>query len=71
MVKELHDSTNRTSKQKTHKKTNSLNESPLYNAKVTKKQEFFHPDTPENGFSPLQSKEVRNFIFKSLNFIKF
>jgi len=45
--------------QQSHKKTNSLNETPFYNAKVNNKQEFFYPENIENEFGQLESKEVK------------
>ena len=51
-------STKKSKGQQSHKKTNSLNETPFYNAKVNNKQEFFHPENTENGFGQLESKEV-------------
>lgn len=41
-----------------NKKTQSLHETPLYNAKVTNKQEFFKPESHEHGFGKLNHREV-------------
>ena len=57
--KDLYDiSYTKKSKTETQKKTNSLNESPLYNAKVNNKQEFYHPERQEKGFGQLDDREV-------------
>ena len=43
---------------KKYNRTNSLHETPVYNAKVSNKQEFLHPESKENGFGDLEHREV-------------
>lgn len=59
--KDFQDSSNKKI-QGTHKKNNSLHETPFYNARVNNKQEFLHPESQEKGFGNLEDREVQIII---------